>query len=237
MITGVTLIKNGNMLGYPWKHCISSMLSACEQVIVNCDPGEDNTLEELSVMAKLWPIQVVVSRWDMKNTGDGRELARQINNILPLVQTDWTLYLQADELIHERDASYLNELTDNISSNISQIELWRTYFWESLQRRHRQHEISLGRLFRTGTHTVGGDGMFLIRNSGEVFRSGVDIYHYSRMGNEEDVTKRIRTLDLLFHDEKKVETFPAFTYNGVDPADLITYYGPHPRGIKEFYGY
>lgn len=235
MITGVTLIKDGNVLGYPWKICIASMLSCCEEVIVNCDPGEDNTLEELHGISRSYPVRIVESVWDMKNTGDGRELAIQINNILPLVRSNWVLYLQADEMIYEKNAKEIIQLTDNISGNYSQIEFWRTYFWEALNRRNAAHEIALGRLFRTGTHIVGGDGMHLTRHSGEVFASPLLIYHYSRMGDEDRITKRIRNLDQLFHDRERISKFHPFSYNEVDPANLILYNGPHPAGVKEFY--
>ncbi len=237
MITGITLIKNANLLKYPWKLNIISMLSCCEMVIVNVDPtSEDNTLEELRSIAKYYPIQIVESVWDMKNTGDGRELAIQANKLLPHVRSNWVLYLQADELVHEGDARFINNLTDNISSDVSQIEFYRTYFWETIFQRYTPNELYLGRLFRTGTHEIGGDGMHLVRHSGEVYRSSFLIYHYSRMGTEEEVTRRIRTLDGLFHEKDQVQKFTPFRYDSIDPANLIKYYNSHPKGVRELYG-
>lgn len=236
MITGITLIRNGQKLGYPWELCIRSMLSCCEQVIINCDIADDDTFNQLCELEKDYPIHIYVSKWNMKNTGNGEELAIQANKLLPMVQSDWVLYLQADELIHEDDGKYLSDLTDNIPANYSQIEFWRTYFWESITRRNSKYELYLGRLFRTGTHVVGGDGMHLIRGHGDVWRTNKMIYHYSRMGDEQLINQRIKTLDGLFHEESIVKQMPVFSYNNVDPSDLMPYTGKHPEGIIERYG-
>lgn len=236
MITGVTLIRNGNQLRYPWKLTIKSLLATCDKVIVNCDPTDDNTFEELKLIAGYHPkIKIFLSRWDMSNTGNGSMLATEVNKVLPQVDTEWIMYLQADELIHEDDAEYYKNLTSTVPPQISQIEMLRTYFWGRLNQRYTPNEIYLGRLFRLGTHIVGGDGMHLVRLMGEVYRSNKMIYHYSRMGTEQEITERVRNLDRLFHDEKEVALMKPFSYNDVPPNDVMIWEGSHPKDIKGYY--
>lgn len=240
-ITGVTIIRNGNLLHYPWKLCITSLLTCCDKVLVNCSPTEDGTYEDLKSFQKQNPgrIDIVQSDWDMGNTGNGSMLADEANKLLPYVETDWVMYLQADELVHEKDANYFKWITKIISPEFSQIEMLRTYFWGSLYKRYAPHEIFLGRLFRTGTHTIGGDGMYLIRNSGAVYRAADElIYHYSRMGRPDEITARIRTLDRLFHTEEEVKLMKPFDYSLENPFALILYdsiKGVHPEGVRKFY--
>ena len=113
MTTGITLIRNGQKLKYPWQATLEQMFNLCKRVIINVDPGEDETLEEvLSIQADLpkeYTLDIHISSWNMGNSGDGRELANQANVLLPKIPDgEWVLYCQADEMIHERDVDYLN---------------------------------------------------------------------------------------------------------------------------------
>lgn len=234
-ITGISLVRNGNELRYPWKLTIKSLLSCCDEVIVNCCPTNDQTFEELRMISKYHPVKIIESNWDMSNSGNGSMLAYEANKILPSVSTDWIMYLQADELVHEDDAEYYKNITSTMPGRISQIELFRTYFWGSLTQRYLSNELFLGRLFRTGTNIVGGDGMHLVRLLGEVYRTNKLIYHYSRMGSEEQINKRIRTLDRLFHDEEKVNQFKHFSFAEAAKSDIIFYDGKHPEGVESLY--
>ena len=235
-LIGVTLIRNGNRLEYPWKLCIKRLSSVCNQVWVNCDKySTDNTWKDLVVIAdKNRKVEIVPSIWNMSNTGNGKELAHQINLILnQLCRCDWVLYLQADEFIHENDAEKIRTYLSQLSSDVTQVELYRTYFWKDLNHRSVEDEIWLGRIFRPNTHLVGGDGMYLVRQYGNVARLDVNIYHYSRLGDEKIVNKRIRTLDSLFHEADIIKDFEDFSYK--TDKKIVEYTGPHPQGIKEFY--
>jgi len=239
-LTGLTLIRQGNALGYPWKQCIINLLNICDEVIVNVDPaGEDRTFNELCALALQTDpnsIKIIPTQWDMSNKNDGSQLAYQINVLLPEVRTDWILYLQADEFLLESNRNEYRDYLTNLAPNISQVELYRTYFFGSTKTRLSKEELWLGRIFRKDTHYIGGDGMYLVRKSGDVARmnNGM-IYHYSRVGSEDVMNSKLRTLDSLFHDEEEISTFPKFSYSVVDKSELLTYIGPHPIGIEEFY--
>lgn len=237
-LTGVTLIRKGNELNYPWKECITSLSKLCDEVIVNADvDNSDGTVDELKGLSLLLPnIKIIYTSWDMSNTGDGRELAKQINDILPLVTTDWVVYMQADELIHEEDHVRVRDFITERSENVKQVELYRTYFYSDLQHRARQWEIWLGRIFRTGTHLVGGDGMYIVpvEKHTAIVRLPVFIYHYSRLGPEEKIQRKMKELDSLFHSEEVVSTIKPFKYD--TEVQLDYYNGTHPEGIESFYG-
>lgn len=230
-LTGITLVRQANRLGYPWKQCVKALTDLCDQVIINVDiHSDDGMLDDLKKLTSK-NHQFYLSVWDMKNTGDGRMLANEANKTLPEVTSDWVIYLQADEMIHQQDMHSLRLYLDTLPSNTTQVELLRTYFWKDLNSRAPQYEIYLGRIFRKGTHTVGGDGMYLNRLKGEIIRSPYWIYHYSRMGPEEKVAARVKNLDQLFHDD--VSVTKTFSYN--EEPVLIPYTGTHPDGIEEFY--
>lgn len=236
-LTGITLVRNGILLGYPFEITIISMAQMCSEVLVNIDPGQDKTLEVVRGLRKTYPhIKIIDTKWDMSNTGDGRELAVQANLLLPEVKNEWVLYLQADESIHQKDMFELKEFIRELPDRYSQLELYRTYFWENLHTRLLSDEIWLGRIFRKGTNRIGGDGMHLIRDSGDAIRSAFWIYHYSRMGLEDKVNKRLRNLDSLFHSTEVVNSFKPFSYKDDSRGkELVNYHGTHPDGVLNFF--
>lgn len=231
-LTGVTLVRNGEALKYPWKACVKNLIAYCDEVIVNLGDSFDNTREQLFALS-CPNLKIIETVWNMSNTGDGKELAEQANLAVAAATGDWIIYLQADELISESDHALVRQIMAAQPEHITQIEFLRTYFWENLTTRATDLELYLGRAFRRNTHIVGGDGMHLIRNSGDVARTSVNIFHYSRIGTEQDITLRIRTLDGLFHEKEAVEKMQNFTYNEVHKLD--TYSGSHPEGIVKFY--
>jgi len=238
MTTGITLIRNGESLNYPYIQCINQMFSICDRVIVNIGLSDDDTIEQLIdfkyQLPKEYDLELHITEWNMSNTGDGSELAKQANYCLKEIpDNEWVVYCQADEIIHEKDSIYLKNLMNNLSPEYSQIELYRTYFWKDMFHRNTEDEIWLGRIFRAGTNIVGGDGMHLVRESGNVYRSNSYLYHYSRMGTEKQVTKRIRELDLLFHDKKDVEKFEDFKYN--KQINIVKHEGSHPHSMIGYY--
>lgn len=235
MLTGLTLIRNGNRLKYPWKACIKQLLHICDEVVVGLGQSDDGTLYDLCNMAHNDSrIKIHYSEWNLENKHLGSELAIQTNLALSLATQPWVLYLQADEFIGEWERDFIRNKITTASNNISQFELYRTYFWGDLQHRAPEHELYLGRIFKRGTHEVGGDGMYLIRHEGEVERlENKLIYHYSRIGTEVEVTQRIRTLDNLFHEQSIINTFKDFSYDEI--TKLISYNGPHPKEVLEYY--
>ncbi len=236
LITGLTLIKDGNLLKYPWKLCISNLSALCDEVIVNLGDSTDNTKEELTKLSKkLQNVRVFEHTWDLKATGDGTELSKQANNILPEASGDWIVYMQADEMIHEQDHDFVRFAIKSADKNITQFELYRSYFWHTLTKRAPKYEIWLGRIFKAKTHVVGGDGMYLVRLKGEVERLNKLIFHYSRVGTEEEVTNRVKRLGLMFEGKNYVDAWKGFKYSELGNKDLITYISNHPKGIKEFY--
>ncbi len=77
--------------------------------------------------------------------------------------------------------------------------------------------------------------MWLTRLSGKVVRYPGLIYHYSRVGDAEAITARIRSCDSFFHSKEKVATFKDFSYEEAKLDELAEFTGSHPKGIEEFY--
>ncbi|WP_430812031.1 MULTISPECIES: hypothetical protein [unclassified Carboxylicivirga] len=103
-ISGFTMVKNAGKLYYPIQESIRSILPLVDEYIIalgNCD-DEDNTrqlIEEINSPK----IKVVNTVWDVKTYPHGSILAQQTDVAKSHCTGDWLFYLQADEVIHEKD--------------------------------------------------------------------------------------------------------------------------------------
>jgi hypothetical protein len=235
----ISLIRNGEKFNYTYKELIRNTCPYVDDFVMNfgITPEDDGTKGKLLELSNEFPsLRIVDSEWDMENIKEGTELAIQINKYLHMLDTEWVIYLQADEMLRPEDGAELREFLKTVPSDINQVELLRTYFWGTLQNRAEKHEIWLGRVFRAGTHYVGGDGMWIVQKApGGITRHPALIFHYSRMGSEEEVNARWRNLDTFYHTPEKVAQFHKFDYEGDLEGRLISYNGPHPNGIEEFF--
>lgn len=105
-ISGFTLVRNAIKLDFPVEASIRSILPICDEVVVNVGRSEDDTLELVRSIADP-KIRIIETEWDMtrRNTVLGHETQRAMRACLH----PWGVYIQADEVLHERGAAELAE--------------------------------------------------------------------------------------------------------------------------------
>jgi len=101
-ISGFTFVKDAVLYDFPVIESIKSMLPLCDEVYVNVGVSRDNTLE-LVKSIESDKIKIIENQWDEKFRARSRILAQQTNISLYKCSGDWCLYLQADEVLHEKD--------------------------------------------------------------------------------------------------------------------------------------
>lgn len=108
-VSGISFIKNGITLGYPFLESILSIEPLCDEVIINVgfeDPEctkDDGTYEYLK--SKLTDSKYIFlkSWWDPEVSSQGLILSQQTNIALEKASGDIIQYIQGDEAIHESD--------------------------------------------------------------------------------------------------------------------------------------
>ncbi|MBA2459441.1 MAG: glycosyltransferase family 2 protein [Gemmatimonadales bacterium] len=105
-ISGFTIVRNALKLDFPVEASIRSILPICDEVVVNVGRSEDETLELVRSIADP-KIRIVESEWDMarRNAVLGHETLRAMRSC----RYPWGVYIQADEVLHERGAAELAE--------------------------------------------------------------------------------------------------------------------------------
>lgn len=247
-LAGITLVANGTNLGYPFKTCVKNLLSCCDQVYVATDIyNKDNTLQVLEEMKSIHNhLTILKTEWNWGIT-NGQDLAFRANQCLELAEkerNDYALYVQADEVINPKEINLLKFMLEKTWMNIA---LERAYFWKDLDYVNRDWTLHIPRLCAiTPELRVIGDGMSmainqrlpLIHMTPEIAR----IYHYSRVGNSQDIAKRLNNLDLLFHSPGEFQPLKDYIFGinnnyeqGCPEARIERVIVNHPPGIQEFY--
>ncbi len=105
-ISGFTIVRNALRLDFPVEASIRSILPICDEVVVNVGRSEDDTLALIHSIASP-KIRILETEWDMsrRNTVLGHETLRAMRSCTH----PWGVYIQADEVLHERGAAELAE--------------------------------------------------------------------------------------------------------------------------------
>jgi hypothetical protein len=103
-VSGFTIVRNAIKLDFPVEPSIRSILPICDEVVVNVGRSEDDTLDLVRSIDDP-KIRIVETDWDMsrRNTVLGLETHRAMK----ACRYPWGVYIQADEVLHERGAQEL----------------------------------------------------------------------------------------------------------------------------------
>jgi hypothetical protein len=103
-VSGFTIVRNAIKLDFPVEASIRSLLPVCDEVVVNVGRSEDETLDLVRAIGDS-RIRIVETEWDMtrRNTVLGHETLRAMREC----RHPWGVYIQADEVLHERGAEEL----------------------------------------------------------------------------------------------------------------------------------
>ncbi len=103
-VSGFTIVRNAIKLDFPLEASIRSILPICDEVVVNVGKSEDETLDLVRSIGDP-KIRIIETDWDMsrRNTVLGLETHRAMRACMH----PWGVYIQADEVLHERGAEEL----------------------------------------------------------------------------------------------------------------------------------
>ena len=253
MISGFTTARNVVKLKYPLEECVRSLRAVCDEVVVNYDPYTDDGTHELVIkLASELDLVLFESKWDMNNKNLGTEIGIQADLTVEKCKNGWTLYCQLDEAVHEGDRRALGDLVRSAGA-VTGFSFVRPYFWKNLHTIRKDWSIEIIRLTKKGTHTYSTmDGHNSKTLKGHVNRSGMWMYHYSRLGDPQAISQRIREIAVFFHEEDTLiprDQLPDYdwgtrkwdNYSKIEippevEAEFAVYKGTHPAPFAELYG-
>jgi len=100
-LSGFTIVRNAIKLDFPLEASIRSILPLCDEVIVNVGRSDDDTLALVRSIGDP-KIRILETEWDM--TIKNRVLGDESLRAMRACRHPWGIYIQADEVLHERGA-------------------------------------------------------------------------------------------------------------------------------------
>jgi len=113
-ISGFTIVKNAVKLVFPLEASIRSLLTVCDEVVVNVGKSDDSTLEVVRGIGDP-RIKIIETVWatDKQNYVLGDETLRAMR----VCSHPWGIYIQADEVLHERGAEELRKKVQEVDGD------------------------------------------------------------------------------------------------------------------------
>ena len=241
-IAAFTFVRNAIKYEYPILESISSILPIVDQYIIAVGKSEDNTLALIQSINSP-KIKIIESVWDDTLREGGRVLAVETDKALAEITEDfdWAFYLQADEVVHEKDHPAILQACEKFKNDKSiegllfkYIHFYGTYQWIGSSRKWYRNEI---RIIRPGIGISSyRDAQGFRKHGSKLMVRPIDanIYHYGWVKHPRAQQLKQETFNKLWHDDHWVKTNVAaveeFDYSNA--GILAPFRGTHPAVMQ-----
>ncbi|OGU28737.1 MAG: glycosyl transferase [Ignavibacteria bacterium GWA2_55_11] len=241
IVSGCTFIRNGVTFDYPFLESISSLLPLVDELVIAVGDSHDDTRERILSLASA-KIVLIDTIWDPNLRSGGEILSQQTNCALEQCRGDWALYLQGDEVFHERDFDNIrSSLTKHLSdTNIEGLLFDYTHFYGSYgfvghSRKWYRNEV---RAVRNGIGVRSWRDAQGFRKDGKKLRvvsSGASVYHYGWVKPPKAQQEKQKNFHKFWHSDDWVREYVGIAdqYSYDEGGRLRTFTGSHPAFMKE----
>ncbi len=237
-ISGFTFVRNGETLGYPVAEAIRSVLPICDEFVIALGKGDDGDRTEDIIHSIDDPkIKIINTVWPSPDEVTGGQIySDQTNIALNGCSGDWCLYIQCDEVIHEK---YLGMIKSACEQELGNREVEGflfnyKHFWgdyDHYQVNHRCYPFEV-RLVRNGigATSVGDAQSFRIASSNrklKVIEIEPEIFHYGYVRHPFAMMRRTKIINVNYHGtEETAKIFanssPDFEYGSLEKLPRYT---------------
>ncbi len=245
-VSGFTILRHGEKFDYPYLESLRSLLPLVDELVVNVGLGEDETLGRLIEFAEREGHGKVVlfeSHWpldDPEKRRGGQILSDQTNLALERCSGDWCVYLQADEVLHEKDYPAVRRaMEEYLYEPMVHGLLFRyVHFYGSFDvvRESRGAYRREVRIIKrdSGSKSVGDAQSFRLPldEKPNVVLIDASIYHYGWVRPPEVMKEKTFFMDTLYHGTKtptEGSTSTGENYRYKKIWGLYPFDGTHPK--------
>ncbi len=244
-ISGFSFVRNAIQYDYPVVESLRSLLGICDEVVVAVGDSEDGTLEAIESIGDP-RLRILHTHWEKTEPG-WRVFAEQTQLALNACRGVWCIYLQADEVLHERDYETLRRAMEEacLDKRVEAFVLQYYHFYGSYDyigvgRQWYRREVRIVR--NTGDVISWGDAQGFRKQlpNGKCRRLWarqlpVHVYHYGWVRPPYVMMQKLRAQHRFWHDDEWIEhRFPAgepFDYRSAYAVQRFM--GTHPAVMQE----
>lgn len=240
------MVRNATKYYFPVKESIMSVLPLVDEFIValgDCDPDDRTREEILSIGSD--KIKIYDRIWQEKDFIDGKIFAEETTFALRQCTGDWCLYLQADEVIHEKDLPVIKRACEQYLSN-EQVDgfLFKYYHFFG----DYEHYLPFHGWYKEEIRIVRNDPAIYSYKDAQSFRKGdgeklkvvsldARIYHYGWVRPPHLMQSKKKEQDSMHHGKNRTEDKYAllpgeFDYGALGRIPLFK--GTHPEVMQDF---
>ncbi len=239
-ISGFTVVRNAVKFYFPVKESILSILPIVDEFIVALGDSEDET-EEVIRSINSPKIKIFKRKWDKSFFRGGEILRYETNFALSQCSGEWCFYLQADEVVHEKDLPKILHACEKYRKD-SKVEgflfnyyhFWGDYWHYLPVHGWYQQEIRIVRN-GIGVESYKDAQSFRIRGRKlRVVHIPAYIYHYGWVRPPEVLILKKAEQEKLHLGEGSVDGHELPPYFDYGPLGRIPEFrGTHPSVMKE----
>jgi hypothetical protein len=259
-ISGFTMGKNVSKLYYPIKASIMSILPIVDEfiVVLGDSDADDFTRKEVKSIADP-KIRIIDTVWDIEKYPRGMEHAHQTDIAKSYCSGDWLFYLQADEVVHEKDLPAIKSRCEELLNDKSVEGLLFDYyhFWGDYNHYHDSHgwyrkeiriirndpEIHSWESAQSFRRIPGFDGLNYRQQEGtfKLYVAPVDahIYHYGWVRPPAYMKSKNKVFNTNHKGKSKIAELEKlnshyFDFDYGDLRKLAVFKGSHPVTMNNF---
>ena len=106
MLSGFSIVRNAIKLDFPIVPAVRSLLEVCDEVVVNVGKSEDDTRDLVASITDP-RVRILDTVWDLSKKN--LMLSHETQAAMDACNGSWGIYIQADEVLHERGARMLKD--------------------------------------------------------------------------------------------------------------------------------
>jgi glycosyltransferase involved in cell wall biosynthesis len=242
-VAGFTFVRNAIQYDYPVVESITSMLPLCDEVVVAVGKSDDDTLGLVKGIDSD-KIRIIETEWDDSLRKGGEVLAVETMKAKVAISpdSDWCIYLQADEVLHEDEHATLRTSLE-MWLNDSQVEgllfdyrhFYGSYDYVGDSRKWYRKEV---RIIRNSPEIYSWSDAVGFQKDNRPLRvkpSGGHIHHYGWVKHPKFQQAKQKTFNKLWHDDQwmdeNIAKVDEYDYSNV--AALALYEGTHPKAMHD----
>lgn len=234
---GTMFVMNGQKYDYNYLETIACLKELCDEVVVCAIPTDDGTVTWLRMVPGIKLILIDEELW---NATHGKERLSYFSNIaIANLTTDWNIYCQADEVIHQDSFPSIRRAieTDREAFMCSRLNLWRDpYSMLNVQGSRNPCSPQVIRLARTRYRCI-GDGESLDAPASMEFVDDILIYHMGFVRKRDVMKSKIQHMQQkvfgMADYDKRLDAHEHFEWSDYfNPEELIPIPKPLPKYIQ-----
>ena len=239
-VCGFTIVKNAVLYDYPVLEAIKSALPLVDKFIVALGDGEDDT-ENFIRTIDSDKIEFVYSVWS-KNNKNGHFLGVETNKAIDKISEEytWCIYLQSDEVLHEKDYPEIREAMEKHKDNLdvdgflfNWKHFWGSYDYLGFGRKWYRREMRIIRNNKKIRSWHDAQGFRKVDGEKPTgVKLDAHVYHYGWVRSPLLMKKKVNSSlwNKRFWNKGSVET--GFDFSK-DYDCVLDYNGTHPEVMQE----